>query len=52
MRDGLERWIEAEGGRMGVLCITHEEEGEGGDEGVVSGGCCVVMGASDDGRGE
>lgn len=28
MRDGLERWIEAEG--MGVLCITHEEEGEGG----------------------
>lgn len=40
VRDGLERWIEAEGGRMGVLCITHEEEG---GRGGMRGWCREVV---------
>lgn len=42
VRRGLERWIEGEGGGMGVLCITHEEKGKGGMRGWC--GRVVVMG--------
>lgn len=47
MRDGLERWIEAEGGMgMGVLCITHEEEG---GRGGMRGWCREVVALRCDG---